>query len=180
MRFCREVSPLNTEWVQTDKSRYIIFIFVSEEHERCRDKYRERCFVVFTNAKLNGKAIRASVSRLLCPPKFDNIHERRKGFAVHDGEQSGSFNINTGLSRRCAIVPSPFSVYLATLRLLAAVGQTKKGKVKVVFIYSAVSSPSDRSKRFTLFAFPDRPVHSDTVIGFSGKHSSQAAITRQD
>ena len=31
----------------------------------------------------------------------------------------------------------------------------------------------------TLFAFPDRPVHSDTVLGFSGKHSSQAAITRQ-
>ena len=24
------------------------------------------------------------------------------------------------------------------------------------------------------------PVHSDTVLGFSGKHSSQAAITRQD
>ena len=26
----------------------------------------------------------------------------------------------------------------------------------------------DRSKRFTLFAFPGRPVHSDTVLGFSG------------
>ena len=53
-------------------------------------------------------------------------------------------------------------------------------KVKVVFLYSAVSSPLDRSKRFTLFAFPDSPVHSDTVLGFSGKHSSHAAITRQD
>ena len=30
------------------------------------------------------------------------------------------------------------------------------------FLYSAVSSPLDRSKRFTRFAFPDRPVHSDT------------------
>ena len=29
-------------------------------------------------------------------------------------------------------------------------------------LYSAVSSPLDRSKRFTLFALPDRPVHSDT------------------
>ena len=29
-------------------------------------------------------------------------------------------------------------------------------------LYSAVSSPSDRSKRCTLFALPDRPVHSDT------------------
>ena len=28
--------------------------------------------------------------------------------------------------------------------------------------YSAVSSPLDRSKRFTLFASPGRPVHSDT------------------
>ena len=34
-------------------------------------------------------------------------------------------------------------------------------KVKEV-LYSAVSSPLDRSKRFTLFALPDRPVHSDT------------------
>ena len=32
---------------------------------------------------------------------------------------------------------------------------------KIVFISSAVSSPLDRSKRFTLFALPDRPVHSD-------------------
>ena len=31
-----------------------------------------------------------------------------------------------------------------------------------MFLYSAVSSPLDRSKRFTLFALPGRPVHSDT------------------
>ena len=37
-----------------------------------------------------------------------------------------------------------------------------KGKDKGMFLYSAVSSPLDRSKRFTLFALPDRPVHSDT------------------
>ena len=30
------------------------------------------------------------------------------------------------------------------------------------FLYCAVSSPLDRSRRFTLFALPDRPVHSDT------------------
>ena len=48
-----------------------------------------------------------------------------------------------------------------------------------MFLYSAVSSPSDRSKRFTPFAFPDRPVHSDTVLGFSGKHSSHAAIAQR-
>ena len=38
----------------------------------------------------------------------------------------------------------------------------KVKKVKAVFIYSAVSSPLDRSKRFTIVALPDRPVHSDT------------------
>ena len=42
----------------------------------------------------------------------------------------------------------------------------KKGMV----LYSAVSSPLDRSKRFTLSS-PGRPVHSDTVLGFSWKHS---------
>ena len=31
-----------------------------------------------------------------------------------------------------------------------------------MFLYSAVSSPLDRSKSFTLFAFPGRPVHSNT------------------
>ena len=31
-----------------------------------------------------------------------------------------------------------------------------------MFLYSAVSSALDRSKCFTLFAFPGRPVHSDT------------------
>ena len=33
---------------------------------------------------------------------------------------------------------------------------------KRLCLYSAVCSPSDRSKRCTLFALPDRPVHSDT------------------
>ena len=36
--------------------------------------------------------------------------------------------------------------------------QVKKGK----FLCSAVSSPQDRSKHFTLY-FPDRPVQSDTI-----------------
>ena len=45
-------------------------------------------------------------------------------------------------------------------------------------LYSAVSSLLDRSKRFTLSS-PGRPVHSDTVLGFSGKHSSHAAIAQR-
>ena len=52
-----------------------------------------------------------------------------------------------------------------------------KGKM-YGFIYSAVSSPLDRSKRFTLSS-PGRPVHSDTVLGFSLKHSSHAAIAQR-
>ena len=45
-------------------------------------------------------------------------------------------------------------------------------------LYSAVSIPLDRSKRFTLSS-PGRPVHSDTVLGFSWKHSSHAAIAQR-
>ena len=47
-----------------------------------------------------------------------------------------------------------------------------------MLLYSAVSSPLDRSKRFTLSS-PGRPVHSDTVLGFSWKHSSHAAIVQR-
>ena len=43
-------------------------------------------------------------------------------------------------------------------------------KVKGMVLYSAISSPLDRSKRFTLSS-PGRPVHSNTVLGFSWKHS---------
>ena len=45
-------------------------------------------------------------------------------------------------------------------------------------LYSAVSSPLDRSKRFTLSS-PGRPFHSYTVLGFSWKHSSHAAIAQR-
>ena len=46
-----------------------------------------------------------------------------------------------------------------------AIGE-KKGKG--MFLYSAVSSPFDRSKRITLFSLPDRPVHSDTNLASPG------------
>ena len=68
--------------------------------------------------------------------------------------------------------------------LLTRRGKTRMDGVGIVFefyikkgmvLYSAVSSPLDRSKRFTLSS-PGRPVHSDTVLGFSWKHSSHAAI----
>ena len=48
---------------------------------------------------------------------------------------------------------------------------------KVTFLYIAVSSPLDRSKRFTRVALPDKPVHSDTNSTSLG---SNAAITPED
>ena len=51
----------------------------------------------------------------------------------------------------------------------------KKSKGKGKFLYSAVSSPQDRSKRFTLY-FPDRPVHSDTVSASLGSIQPYATI----
>ena len=50
-------------------------------------------------------------------------------------------------------------------------GKQSKGK----FLYSAISSPQDRSKRFTLY-FPDRPVHSDTISASLGSVQPYAAI----
>ena len=47
-----------------------------------------------------------------------------------------------------------------------------------MFLNSAVSSPLDRSKRFTLF-LPWQTCSFRHQLGFSWKHSSQAAITRQ-
>ena len=49
------------------------------------------------------------------------------------------------------------------------VGLILTGKVKLkVVLYSAVSSPLDRSTRFTLFASPGRPLHSDTNSAYPG------------
>ena len=47
--------------------------------------------------------------------------------------------------------------------------------IKGKFLYSALSSPQDRSKRFTLY-FPDRPVHSDTISASLGSIQPNATI----
>ena len=49
----------------------------------------------------------------------------------------------------------------------------KKSKDK--FLYSAVASPQDCSKCFTLY-FPDRPVHSDTISASLGSIQHYAKI----
>ena len=70
----------------------------------------------------------------------------------------------------CIIEPSGFKMN----KCMYVKRKRKKGMV----LYSAVFSPLDRSKRFTLSS-PGRPVHSDTVLGFSLTHSSHAAIAQR-
>ena len=53
-----------------------------------------------------------------------------------------------------------------------------KVKSKNQFLYSPVSNPQDRSKRFTLY-FPDRPVHSDTISASLGSIQPYATINAQ-
>ena len=48
-------------------------------------------------------------------------------------------------------------------------------KRKDKFLYSAVSSPQNRSKHFTL-CFSDRPVHSDTISASLGSNQPYATI----
>ena len=50
--------------------------------------------------------------------------------------------------------------------------------IKGKFLYSAVSGPQDRSKRFTLY-FPNRPVHSDTISASLGSIQPYATINAQ-
>ena len=55
--------------------------------------------------------------------------------------------------------------------LIRSYSRKKKGK----FLYSAVFSPQDRSKRFTLY-FPDIPIHSDTISASLGSIQPYATI----
>ena len=86
------------------------------------------------------------------------------------------------IDRNCLcllIIMSCLQWLSATARIHPSFPQCRKSKKgKGMVLYSAVSSPLDRSKRFTLSS-PGRPVHSDTVLGFSWKHSSHAAIAQR-
>ena len=48
-----------------------------------------------------------------------------KGCVLYDEEQSGSFNINTGVKQGCVLADTLFSIFLAALISLAAVDQAK-------------------------------------------------------
>ena len=60
------------------------------------------------------------------------------------------------------------------LHLLCKLLRSKKAK-QGKFLYSSVSSPKDRSKRFTLY-FPDRPIHSYTISASLGSIQPYATI----
>ena len=85
-----------------------------------------------------------------------------------------TINANMKCSEQCTIAASQGKHILEMIR--SNITYKKKGKGMV--LYSAVSSPLDRSERFTLSS-PGRPIHSDTVLGFSWKHSSHAAIAQR-
>ena len=57
--------------------------------------------VTKTFDSVDREALWECLARLGCPPKCVNItrqlHEGMKGCVLYDGEQSGSFNINTGV-----------------------------------------------------------------------------------
>ena len=100
---------------------------------KCREQGRDLClaFIDLTKAfdSVYREALWACLARLGCPPKFVNItrqlHEGMKGCVLYDGEQSGSFNINTGVKQGCVIAPTLFSIFLAAFISLAAVDQAK-------------------------------------------------------
>ena len=80
-----------------------------------------------------------------------------------------------------SVVLTWFYIRIANCSTLADCSSQRRTfdiKGKGMVLYSAVSSPLDRSKRFTLSS-PGRPVYSDTVLGFSWKHSSHAAIAQR-
>ena len=99
--------------------------------EKCREQGRDLClaFIDLTKAfdSVNREVLWACLARLGCPPTFVNItrqlHEGMEGCVLYDGEQSGSFNINTCVKQCCVIAPTLFSIFLAAFISLAAVDQ---------------------------------------------------------
>ena len=80
------------------------------------------------------------------------------------------------LATRCPIPPRS-SVCMVCVVHIQCIHVCMSTKVKVV-LHSAVSSPSDRSKRYPLVGLPWQTCSFRDELGFSGKHSSHAAITR--
>ena len=65
-----------------------------------------------------------------CPPEcvkiIRQLRECMKGCVLYDGEQTGSFNIDTGVKQGCLIAHTLFSIFLAAFIMsLATVDQPK-------------------------------------------------------
>ena len=94
-------------------------------------KGRVLCLAFIEHTKVfdsvNRYALWTCLARLGCPPKCVNITrqlpEYIKGCVLYDGEQSGSFNINTGVKQGCGLAPALISIFLAAFISLAAVDQ---------------------------------------------------------
>ena len=90
--------------------------------EKCREQGRDLClaFIDLTNAfdSVNKQRIPVGINR--------QLHESMKGCILYDGEQYGSFNINTGVKKGFVIAPTLFSMFLAAFISLAAVHQAKR------------------------------------------------------
>ena len=75
--------------------------------------------------------------------------------------------------------PQPWSQHYSSIVIEEiSVGLTLFKKSKGNFLYSAASSPQDRSKRFTLY-FPDRPVHWDTISASLGSIQLMLQLMRE-
>ena len=119
-------------WFQTRTRHYAVVLTLFSLPVRCRRNAGNMyAFIDLTKAfdSVNREALWACLAWLGCPPKFVSItkqlHEGMTGCVLYDGEQYGSFNINTGVKQGCVIAPTLFSIFLAAFISLAAVDQAK-------------------------------------------------------
>ena len=99
----RKYYPRNAVRFRPERGTTDMIFSARQVQEKCREQGRDIClaFIDLTKAfdSANREALWACLARLGCPPKCVNItrqlHEGMKGCVLYDGEQSGSFNINT-------------------------------------------------------------------------------------
>ena len=122
--------PRNTVWFQT-RTRHNGHDFLCPSGAGEMQGTMALAFIDLTKAfdSVNREALWACLARLGYPPKFVSITrqlpEGMKGCVLYDGDQSGSFNINTGVKQGCVIAPTLFSIFQAAFISLAAVDQAK-------------------------------------------------------
>ena len=112
----------------------------------------------------------------MCPPHDRLLRPPRGAVHVphsHVPRVGGEWSVVSGHCRS-DLLPAAFAGWAPcqlTSNFFLLFHKKSKGK----FLYSAVFSPQDRSKHFTLH-FPDRPVHSDTISTSLGSIQPYATI----